>query len=103
MWHGGISFTSDSSALVFLLDEGGTRSTTDKFCDLVSYDFSKSVFFAESLHGPQFVDECLTLLNTARYTVKSNGDEKWIIHGIKIEQNADGFVKLAFKILFYFH
>lgn len=89
----GISFTSDSSALVFLLDEGGTRSTTDKFCDIVSYDFSKSVFFAESQHGSQYVDECLTLLNTARYTVKSNGDEKWIINGIKIEQNTDGFVK----------
>lgn len=95
MWHGGISFTSDSSALVFLLDEGGTRSTTDTFCDLVRYDFSKSVFFAESLYGPQYVDECLMLLNTARYTVKSNGDEKWIINGIKIEQNTDGFVKLV--------
>lgn len=45
IWHGEISFTSDSSALIFLLDEEGTRSTTDKFCDFISYDFSKSVFF----------------------------------------------------------
>lgn len=40
----GVSFTSESCALVYLVDTAGTRTTTDTFTDL-SRDCTISVFY----------------------------------------------------------
>jgi len=43
MSHKGISFTGEAGGLVYLVDDAGTRSTSDVFSDM-SGDFSMPVF-----------------------------------------------------------
>lgn len=44
MWYKGISFTGENFALIYLVDSGGTRTTTDTFLDL-SADIISYVFY----------------------------------------------------------
>ncbi len=41
IWPRGISFTSSNCAIVYLVDEAGTRSTSDFFHDLYSEDITE--------------------------------------------------------------
>ncbi|XP_065205481.1 uncharacterized protein LOC135835156 isoform X2 [Planococcus citri] len=94
MWSGGISFTTDKSSIVFLIDPAGTRSTKDTFSDLLASDFSENVFFSGSQHGAQYLDECVALLNTAYYKMKADGSEVWIINNILIQKTVDNLVSV---------
>lgn len=44
MWYKGVSFTSESCALIYLVDTAGTRTTTDTFTDLTK-DYTLTVFY----------------------------------------------------------
>lgn len=44
MWYKGVSFTSESCALIYLVDTAGTRTTTDTFTDLTK-DYTLAVFY----------------------------------------------------------
>lgn len=44
IWPRGISFTASNCAIVYLVDQAGTRSTSDQFHDLYSEDSSESIF-----------------------------------------------------------
>ena len=48
IWPRGISFTASNCAIVYLVDQAGTRSTSDQFHDLYSEDSSecKHIFFS---------------------------------------------------------
>ena len=53
IWPRGISFTASNCAIVYLVDQAGTRSTSDQFHDLYSEDSSecKHIFsFITPLH-----------------------------------------------------
>ena len=41
IWPRGISFTASNCAIVYLVDQAGTRSTSDQFHDLYSEDSSE--------------------------------------------------------------
>ncbi|XP_008476727.1 uncharacterized protein LOC103513660 isoform X1 [Diaphorina citri] len=88
MWYKGVSFKSDFSALVYLVDAAGTRSTTDSFRDL-SPDFSLSVFYDESRHGPIYVQETVSTLQKATYWMTQTGVEHWKIKDMIITQDGD--------------
>ena len=45
IWPRGISFTSNSCALVYLVDSAGARSTSDYFKNLYSEDITQSKYF----------------------------------------------------------
>ncbi|XP_037085734.1 uncharacterized protein LOC119106233 [Pollicipes pollicipes] len=94
MWYKGVSFTSDSCALVYLVDAAGTRSTTDTFSDL-NRDFSLDVFYSESRYGPDCVHECLAAIDEARFWVAEDGSEVWDVAGVRITQQLNGQVKLV--------
>ncbi|XP_008550922.1 GATA zinc finger domain-containing protein 14 [Microplitis demolitor] len=94
MWYKGVSFTSEQCALVYLVDAAGTRTTTDSFSDM-SQDFSLSVFYAESRHGPACLQEATTALNAAQYWVTEEGVENWIINNVRVSQTSDGLVRIA--------
>ncbi|KAK9505301.1 hypothetical protein O3M35_009389 [Rhynocoris fuscipes] len=94
MWYKGISFTSESCALVYLVDSAGTRTTTDNFSDL-SMDFSLSVFYNESRHGANFIPEAATFIESAQYWVTDEMIENWIINNVRISQAPDGLVRVA--------
>ena len=44
IWPRGISFTASNCAIVYLVDQAGTRSTSDQFHDLYSEDSSECKF-----------------------------------------------------------
>lgn len=88
MWYKGVSFGRDYSALVYLVDAAGTRSTTDSFRDLTP-DFSLPVFYEESRHGPLFVQEAVATLQKATYWITETGVENWRIKDIFITQSGD--------------
>ena len=44
VWPKGVSFTSNTSALVYLVDSAGARSTTDTFHDLATTDIVANLF-----------------------------------------------------------
>ncbi|KAL6259994.1 uncharacterized protein LOC105425554 [Pogonomyrmex barbatus] len=94
MWYKGVSFTSEQCALVYLVDTAGTRTTTDSFSDM-SQDFSLSVFYSGSRHGPACLQEAATHLSTAQYWQTDENVENWIINNVRISQTPDGLVRIA--------
>ncbi|XP_024945082.1 uncharacterized protein LOC107271848 [Cephus cinctus] len=94
MWYKGVSFTSEQCALVYLVDAAGTRTTTDMFSDM-SQDFSLSVFFSDSRHGPACFQEAATALGAAQYWLTDEGVENWIINNVRVSQTPDGLVRIA--------
>lgn len=93
IWNGGISFTSERSGLVYLVDPAGTRSTKDIFSDLLASDFSKQTFFHGSQHGGKYLEECVKILSSAHYKLKADGSEVWIINDILIQKTMDNLVR----------
>ncbi|XP_066597460.1 uncharacterized protein fest isoform X2 [Prorops nasuta] len=94
MWYKGVSFTSEQCALVYLVDTAGTRTTTDSFSDM-SQDFSLSVFYSGSRHGPACSQEANAALAEAHYWLTDEGVENWIINNVRISQTPDGLVRIA--------
>ncbi|GLV43008.1 wurstfest [Carabus blaptoides fortunei] len=93
MWYKGVSFTSDQSAVVYLVDSAGTRTTTDTFSDL-SEDFSHHVFYNESIHGSSHVEDAKGLLQQSKYWVSKEGTDNWIINQVRVSQTVDGLVRI---------
>ncbi|EZA54702.1 hypothetical protein DMN91_007330 [Ooceraea biroi] len=94
MWYKGVSFTSEQCALVYLVDTAGTRTTTDSFSDM-SQDFSLSVFYSGSRHGPACLQEAAAHLSTAQYWQTEEGVENWVINNVRVSQTPDGLVRIA--------
>ena len=92
MWHKGVSFSADTCALVYLVDQAGTRTTTDSFSDM-NGDFSVPIFLGESRYGPETIQECIGQLQKMNYWVSEDGIENWVINGIRVSQTADGMVR----------
>jgi hypothetical protein len=92
MWHKGVSFTSEQSALIYLVDAAGTRTASDCFSDM-SQDFSLSVFYNDSHHGSSYIQEANSILQAAEYWITDGGIENWIVNNVRISQTADGFVR----------
>ncbi|XP_030380201.1 uncharacterized protein LOC115628291 [Scaptodrosophila lebanonensis] len=94
MWYKGVSFTSESCALIYLVDTAGTRTTTDNFTDLTK-DYTLAVFYDDSRHGPSFVPDAHEVIANSSYTCAEDGTEVYDINGFRITQAADGLVKLT--------
>jgi len=94
MSYKGVSFTSDSSALVYLVDSAGTRTTTDTFSDL-SGDFTVPVFLHNAHYGPHMINECSKILRLAQYWMTEEGIENWVVNGIRVSQTLDGLVRIG--------
>ena len=92
MFYKGVSFTSDTSALVYLVDQAGTRTTSDTFSDL-SGDFSIPVFLHDAQFGPQMMRQCTKIIRQAQYWITEDGTENWVVNGIRVSQAADGLVR----------
>jgi len=94
MFYKGVSFTSDTSALVYLVDQAGTRTTSDTFSDLGG-DFSIPVFLYNAHYGPNMIPECTKILRQAQYWITEDGTENWVVNGIRVSQTADGLVRVG--------
>ncbi|KAH8400843.1 hypothetical protein KR009_001401 [Drosophila setifemur] len=94
MWYKGVSFTSESCALIYLVDTAGTRTTTDTFTDLTK-DYTLAVFYDDSRHGPSFVPDAHEVIANSTYNCTEDGTEVYEINGFRITQAADGLVKVT--------
>ncbi|BFG06224.1 uncharacterized protein DMAD_04779 [Drosophila madeirensis] len=94
MWYKGVSFTSESCALIYMVDTAGTRTTTDTFTDLTK-DYTLAVFYDDSRHGPSYVAEAHEVIANASYSCAEDGTEIYDINGFRITQAADGLVKVT--------
>ncbi|KAH8258429.1 hypothetical protein KR038_011426 [Drosophila bunnanda] len=94
MWYKGVSFTSESCALIYLVDTAGTRTTTDTFTDLTK-DYTLAVFYDDSRHGPSFVPDAHEVIANSSYNCAEDGTEVYDINGFRITQAADGLVKVT--------
>ncbi|XP_067630293.1 uncharacterized protein fest [Eurosta solidaginis] len=94
MWYKGVSFTSESCALIYLVDTAGTRTTTDTFTDLTK-DYTLTVFYDDSRHGPSYVQDANEVIQNSTYSCTDEGTEIYEINGFRITQAADGLVKLT--------
>ncbi|XP_064542695.1 uncharacterized protein LOC135431472 isoform X2 [Drosophila montana] len=94
MWYKGVSFTSESCALIYLVDTAGTRTTTDTFTDLTK-DYTLAVFYDDSRHGPSFVPDAQEVIAKSSYSCAADGTEMYDINGFRIIQAADGLVKVT--------
>ncbi|XP_043072008.1 uncharacterized protein LOC6559852 isoform X2 [Drosophila grimshawi] len=94
MWYKGVSFTSESCALIYLVDSAGTRTTTDNFTDLTK-DYTLAVFYDDSRHGASFVQDAQAVIAKSSYSCGEDGTEMYEINGFRIIQAADGLVKVT--------
>ncbi|KAI8035723.1 uncharacterized protein LOC128256936 [Drosophila gunungcola] len=94
MWYKGVSFTSESCALIYLVDTAGTRTTTDTFTDLTK-DYTLAVFYDDSRHGPSFMADAHEVIANSTYNCAEDGSEVYDINGFRITQAADGLVKVT--------
>ncbi|XP_017836685.1 uncharacterized protein LOC108595905 [Drosophila busckii] len=94
MWYKGVSFTSESCALIYLVDTAGTRTTTDTFTDLTK-DYTLAVFYDDSRHGRSFVPDAQEVIAKSTYACADDGTETYDINGFRIIQAADGLVKVT--------
>ncbi|GFG35339.1 hypothetical protein Cfor_10327 [Coptotermes formosanus] len=96
MWYKGVSFTSERCALVYLVDAAGTRTTRDRFLDM-SQDFSLSVFYNGSRHGPYYIQEAISILQGSRFWITEKGTENFVINNVLVSQTCDGLVRIGRK------
>ncbi|XP_043644361.1 uncharacterized protein LOC122613977 isoform X1 [Drosophila teissieri] len=94
MWYKGVSFTSESCALIYLVDTAGTHTTTDTFTDLTK-DYTLAVFYDDSRHGPSFMSDAHDVIANSTYNCAEDGTEVYDINGFRITQAADGLVKVT--------
>lgn len=92
IWYKGISFTSENNALVYLVDSGGTRTTTDTFMDLRN-DITEQVFLTGSTHGPAYDNQAKKEVMNHKYWPALDGTEVHELNGFRIAQTVDGMVR----------
>lgn len=90
----GITFTAFNHALVYLVDESGTKSTTENF-EILSYDIPLDVFAYEVPQGVECFDECFRILREAEQKTNRQRDDIWLVNGIRIKQTPWGDVQVS--------
>eukprot|EP00093_Oithona_nana_P004754 04754.XXX_37581_39558_1 [CDS] Oithona nana genome sequencing. len=104
LWPRGISFTSSNCAITYLVDEAGTRSTSDYFYNLFFEDntdtlFSKSCsMFDEAFPGIGSIGKSMQILETVEHWQTKDKTNVWRIDdSCIIQQTDDGYVSVERK------
>lgn len=92
MWEKGISLTFEGCQLTYLVDSGGTRTTSDPVAkDLV--DKYLQAFTQNVRFGSQFLTEAQVALNNHHAFTQEDGTQVFDILGYRISQTNDGMVR----------
>lgn len=91
MWQKGVSLTSNGLALIYLVDNAGTRTTSDQ----VNREIRSSVdvFLQSSCTGPELYVHAAAAVNEYKYLKDNDNTEVFEIHGCQISQTRDGLVR----------
>ncbi|KAH6939663.1 hypothetical protein HPB50_020296 [Hyalomma asiaticum] len=90
----GITFTALNHGLVYLVDASGTKSTTERFRNLF-YDIPLSLLHSNQDQSNERFHECFRLVREARQRSTRNGDEIWLVGGVRIKQTPWGDVQVS--------
>ncbi|XP_052873853.1 uncharacterized protein LOC128279174 [Anopheles cruzii] len=94
MWNKGISLTSDGSALIYLVDSAGTRTTCDMLNMDLETDYVNQVFYNGIVCGPQVLPSLHPVVQGASFTLGDEGQITYELNGFRIIQSGDGLVKV---------
>lgn len=91
MWHKGVSLTASGLALIYLVDNGGTRTTSDQ----VNRNIRSSIdiFYQFPCVRRELYEYAATAVNDCKYAKDSENTEVFEIHGCQITQTCEGFVR----------
>lgn len=89
----GVVFTSNAHCLTYVVDDSGTKTTSERLRKL-NRDFSLKVFYSNDMAERNF-EECYKLVSEAKYKSYKSGDEVWMIGGLRIKQDQRGDVKIT--------
>lgn len=89
----GITFATRGSPVVFLVDEGGVKTSVDKY-HMLARDLPVDVFYERSRLGGGAVDACLEQLRKTRHRYDAAAKEHcWTgMNGVRVSQADDGDV-----------
>ena len=94
----GINFTANNTALVYLLDKAGARSTSGVFYDLYATDIVDTLFVESSQQEKDVATSSTDQLDRAKYWRTAAGVNCWMIGQVFVQQTEDGFVIVERKL-----
>ncbi|KAK8772997.1 hypothetical protein V5799_012469 [Amblyomma americanum] len=93
----GVTFTAFHGrhlhGLVYLVDNSGTKSTTERF-KVLRYDLALNVFRCGSEQGSHLINSCFEIVAQSIYESTENGDF-WLVGGVHIIQRPSGDVEVS--------
>lgn len=90
MYPKGVSFTANNCALVYLLDQAGTRTTSEMFHDLQEDNVATVLFQQTCDNSHRAIAENIARLESAAYWKSESNVDSWIINGVSVQQTRDG-------------
>lgn len=93
MWEKGVSLTSDGCALTYLVDNAGSRTTSDAVNKDFMTDYALKVFTDCSVWGAHLQHEAEKACNSYKFSTLKDGVHMFEMLGYRIQQTTDGMVQ----------
>lgn len=91
----GVTFTSLNRSLIYLVDNSGCKTTTERFRKL-NYDFTSDIFHLDALSGEYARQRAFADVLRSSYEVSQQGrDQLWQLAGIRIRYKPWGEVLVS--------
>lgn len=93
MWEKGISLTADGCALIYLVDQAGTRTTSDAVNKDYRSEYSWRLFSTSTRIGPEYFAEADMMAKNYHFFTQTDGSQVFDICGFRVSQTPDGMVR----------
>lgn len=93
MWEKGVSLTSDGCALTYLVDNAGSRTTSDAVNKDYMTDYALKVFTDCSVWGAHLQHDAEKACSSYKFSTLKDGVHMFEILGYRIQQTTDGMVQ----------
>jgi hypothetical protein len=93
MWEKGISLTADGCALIYLVDQAGTRTTSDAVNKDYRTEYCWKVFSHNVRIGAQYYNEADVVSKNYHFFTQEDGTQVFDIIGFRVSQTPDGMVR----------
>lgn len=93
MWEKGVSLTADKCALIYLVDNAGTRTTSDAVNKNYRVDYCWQVFAENCRFGVQYFHDAEAVTKNYQFFTQDDGTQVFEILGFRVAQTVDGMVR----------
>ncbi|XP_077552483.1 uncharacterized protein LOC144166910 [Haemaphysalis longicornis] len=90
----GVTFTALNHRLAYLVDASELEPTAERI-ETINYDHSMRVFWSNSDREMGVFRDCVELMNRSRSHTTENGDDIWMVGGVRIKQTSRGDVQVS--------